>query len=250
MNLLHGDEDFTEEQLRRRMLKRRILFLTAFILALLFFVSLFAGGLRVLGGVSFKLLLESWSLSRDPVIAELREAVVKVETMGPGGGSSGTGFNLDPSGLIVTNSHLIENAISITVTFPGLANYQAVSWKSAVEADLAVISLKQDNLPVVELETGALPAPGDTITIIGNPKQLSGIIVLGQVEGYGRLAGSDKTIMGVDAPIQPGHSGSPVFNASGKVAAVIFAVADREESAERIGLALPADIVFDFMNKR
>lgn len=249
MNRLYGDEDFTEELFRRQRRRRRIVVAISFLVALLFMLSLAAGGLRVLGGVSLKLLIESWSLASDPEIAGWREAVVRVDVVRPGGSVTGTGFNIDPTGLIVTNSHLLENAVAVNVTFPGMKQHKAVSWSAAREADLAVVVLEQDNLPLVELDATAKPSPGDEVTIIGNPLQLFGIIVVGRVGGYGHLTGMDNLVMGIEAPIQPGHSGSPVFNDTGKVVAVIYAMADLKEQDERIGLAIPSALVAEFLEQ-
>ena len=109
--------------------------LAALAVAVLFALTLAGGALKVFTLPSLGLLLDSWELSRDPQIRELRRAVVRVEAVTAGSPGStrkvqnGSGFNIKPSGLIVTNRHLVEGADYITVSFAGQGRYTAAGWR-------------------------------------------------------------------------------------------------------------------------
>lgn len=163
-----------------------------------------------------------------------------------GGKRKGTGFNIEPYGLIITNRHLVEDATSVTVSFSGQGRYPARRWLCSSEADLAVIYLAGEDLPVVPLGR-SLPLPADTVTIIGNPLDFFRIVIRGQVSGYSRLSGAEEAVLEINAPIHPGHSGSPVFNAKGEVVAVIFAARQSGDPPVQKGLALPVSMLEELL---
>ena len=193
-------------------------------------------------------IAESRRLSRDPLIRELQEAVVQIRVVTRAGNNAvlkGTGFNVQPDGLVVTNRHVIENAVSVTVLFPGRAAYKASGWFLAPTADLATVDLQGENLPVVSLDE-TLPEIGEKMTIIGNPSNFIKMVMQGDVINYRQVSELPEPLLEIDAPVRRGSSGSPVFNEDGRAAAVIFATVKDSEGGESRSLALPVVLLRDF----
>lgn len=195
---------------------------------------------------------------KEQIDRELLAAVVRIQVISgewdPAGGSgqkSGTGFNVRRDGLIITNHHVIEGARSITVTFPDGRRYRAKSWNGDPDYDLAVIPLVADGLPAVTLNPEALPAPGDALLVIGNPMGLNQLVVAGALEGYVWVREMPAAWLCIDAPVFPGNSGSPVFDAQGQVVAVVCGSLRREEKGEEkyYGLAVPVREVLGLLEE-
>jgi len=119
--------------------------LVALILVLVFLFTTTVRWLSVFTGPSFQFLRESWTLSGDPLVCEVRRAVVQVyveNRVGLARGSlRGSGFNLDPGGLIITNRHLVEDAVLVRVSFPQHGTLTVTEWIVSPVTDLAVLKL-------------------------------------------------------------------------------------------------------------
>ena len=189
-----------------------------------------------------ELLLNSSSL-KETMDKQLLEAVVKIEAKGEGLNQAprhGTGFNIDPEGIIITNHHVIENASRIIVRFPNGVPCKVITWESKPEYDLAVLHLEKSDLPYVTLQH-EIPLIGDQVMVVGNPLGLNNVVVEGKVGAYLSIEDKAEQVFSIHAPIYPGNSGSPVYNQQGKVVGVVFATfkADNDDSNEIIGLAMP-----------
>lgn len=237
--------------------KRRTVFLR--IIALITALSFL--GLTVVTAVPFfrvrlaDLISQSLQLEKDIDIQRLKAAVVKIDVMAKKSlgveQKSGTGFNIDPGGVIVTNHHVIEDAQNMIIRFQDGSIYKPDYWSASPDLDLAVISLDGKGLPSVPLDTSNLPVPGDRVRVAGNPLGLNSIVVEGKVKEYLRVNNKPERIFSIDAPIYPGNSGSPVFNSEGCVVGVVFASWHREENGEKnvLGLAIPVKEITGLKNR-
>lgn len=163
---------------------------------------------------------------------------------------TGTGFNIHPNGLIVTNHHVVDGALNMVITFPDGTMLPAEHWVSKPEYDLAVIKLQGDNLPTVPLNTSHPPVKGDKVRVVGNPLGYNNIAVEGKVDGYLTVRDTMDNIIALDAPIYPGNSGSPVFDRYGEVVGVVFARIQISEDGQEVtrGLAVPINKVLELRN--
>lgn len=204
------------------------------------------------------LIAESLRLEKDIDIQRLQTAVVKINVISRKQGyaaaveqRSGTGFNIEPSGLIITNHHVIDGAVNMSITFSSGKVYKAEYWKSKPEFDLAVIKLKAADLPIVPINSEQ-PNSGDKIRVVGNPLGLNNIVVEGEFKRYLKVKDKPGTILGIDAPIFPGNSGSPVFDRKGKVIGVVFGSLHKQNDnqEEIVGLVIPIKEVMEWQSEK
>ena len=193
----------------------------------------------------FRFLDQSRTLLEDEIVKLCRPAIVSVEAKIKTGKAqllvqNGTGFNISPEGKIITNKHIVENAERVIVTFAGGKIYYADSLIVLPEADIAIISLKAENLPVLKLDMVKIQE-GETVTIIGNPLGYYKIAQRGQIGEYHQVQGSTVQVFDIDIPVNPGSSGSPVINSRGNVVGVVFAYVEIEKEGNEVnrGLAIP-----------
>jgi len=218
-----------------------ILGATALIVAFVFLFSVTARWLQVLTGPALEFLQESWALADDPVVEETRNAVALVyidSAAGAAGGQRrGTGFNIDPGGLVVTNRHLLEDATVVRISIPNRGVFVAKDWEVSPHVDLAVIDIEGEDLPAVPL-AGQPPPPGEELLVIGNPLQYARVANKGLLIDHHENPVRDLPFLVVEAAIYPGSSGSPLFNEHGEVVGVVFATLRSRDPAEVKGLAV------------
>ncbi len=215
--------------------------ITALIVAVAFLFSVTARWLQVFAGPALEFLQESWALSDHPVVEETRNAVVQIyvdsAAGAPGGQRRGSGFNIDPEGLIVTNRHMVEDASVVRVSFPGRGTFIARGWEVSPHVDLAVVEIEGENLPAVSLAAQP-PPPEWELLVIGNPLQFARIANKGLLIGHSENPSRDLPFLVVRAAVYPGSSGSPLFNEDGEVVGIVFATLRNSDPSEVMGLAV------------
>lgn len=140
---------------------------------------------------------------------------------------AGSGFILDPSGVIVTNGHVVEDADKITVALVSGKEFSARLIGIDDLTDIAVIKIDSPTpLPFVEWGDSRLVQVGDWIMAAGNPFGLGSSVTAGIVSARGRDIGTGPfdDFLQLDAPINPGNSGGPTFNLAGQVIALNTAI--------------------------
>ena len=157
--------------------------------------------------------------------------------------SLGSGFIVDPSGLIVTNNHVIANAEQITVTLSDDTTLQAeVIGRDAV-TDLALLKVEPKALlPAASWGDSTKARVGDWVLAIGNPFGLGGTVTSGIISATARdiHSGPYDDFLQTDASINRGNSGGPMFNLSGEVIGINTAIFSPSGGSIGIGFAIPS----------
>jgi serine protease Do len=157
----------------------------------------------------------------------------------------GTGFIIDPSGIIVTNFHVAGKADSITVTLTDGRKLTAKLLGGDEKTDLAVLKVKSDKpLPYVEFEDGNKVKVGQPVMAVGNPFGLGGTVTTGIVSARGRdiQSGPFDDYIQTDAAINRGNSGGPLFDMDGKVIGINTAIFSPTGGSIGLGFAIPSSI--------
>ena len=157
--------------------------------------------------------------------------------------SLGSGFIIDPSGLIITNNHVVEGADKITVNLIGGKDYKATIKGRDPKTDLALIQVTNPppDLPFLKLGDSEAVRVGDWVMAVGNPFGLSHTVTQGIISAKGRVigAGPYDNFLQTDASINPGNSGGPLLNLKGEVVGINTAIL---ASGQGIGFATPSNM--------
>jgi serine protease Do len=166
--------------------------------------------------------------------------------------SAGSGFVVDPSGIVVTNNHVIGDANEITVIFnDGLRLKAEVIGKDS-KVDLAVLRVKHDKpLPSVKFGDSDKMRIGDPVMAIGNPFGLGGSVSSGIVSARNRdiSQGPYDTYIQTDAAINKGNSGGPLFNMAGEVIGINTAILSPTGGSVGIGFAVPSTLATNIVDQ-
>ena len=158
--------------------------------------------------------------------------------------SMGSGFIIDPKGIIVTNNHVVGDAISIQVHLQDGTLLKAELVGHDPKTDIAVIRVKPDHdLPAVNFGDSDKARIGQWAVAIGNPFGLGGSVSLGIVSARGRdiNAGPYDDYFQTDAAINKGNSGGPLFNLQGEVIGVNTAIFSPSGGSVGIGFSVPSN---------
>ncbi len=158
----------------------------------------------------------------------------------------GSGFLVDSAGYVVTNHHVIEGSEQVMIVLDDGSEHQAEIVGVDEKTDLALLRITVDRpLPYVELGESATARVGDWILAVGNPFGLGGSVNAGIISARGRdiRSGPYDDYLQIDAAINRGNSGGPLFDTSGRVIGVNTAIYSPTGSSVGIGFAIPADTV-------
>lgn len=156
----------------------------------------------------------------------------------------GSGFLIDKSGVLLTNSHVVNGADKVTVTLKDGRKFEGKVRGVDEVTDLAVVKIEGNDLPVATLGVSTNVQVGDWAIAVGNPLGLDNTVTLGIVSTLKRSSVSigipDKRLdfIQTDAAINPGNSGGPLLNDNGEVIGINTAI---RADAMGIGFAIPID---------
>lgn len=167
--------------------------------------------------------------------------------------SLGSGFVIDPAGLIVTNNHVIEGADEIIVNFTDGSKLKVIKILGHdPETDLALLQVKpRKPLKAVTFGDSSILRVGDWVMAIGNPFGLGGSLTVGVVSAVKRdiNAGPYDDFIQTDAAINRGNSGGPLFNMDGQVVGVNTAIISPTGGSIGIGFAVPSNTAVRVLNQ-
>jgi serine protease Do len=165
----------------------------------------------------------------------------------------GTGFIVRPTGIILTNQHVVANAERVVVTLPDGSDVPAKVLGEDPLTDVAVLKVERSGLPTVALGRSTDLMIGEWVVALGNPyAYLLGnaepSVSVGVVSATGRniLPGGDQTglyldMIQTDAAINPGNSGGPLANALGEIVGVNSSIFSNSGGSVGLGFAIPIE---------
>lgn len=171
-------------------------------------------------------------------------------------GGVGSGVILSRDGLVMTNVHVIANAVRVEVVLTGGERVEAEVLSQHKLYDFALLRAKGRSFQAAEFAKTKLVKPGQWAIACGNPRALAldgePIVTLGIISGLGRLAGGQfdyQNAIQTDAEINPGNSGGPLFDLSGRVIGINGKIATLGEAVASVGVGytIPGDQVQAFM---
>ncbi|MEM3623281.1 MAG: trypsin-like peptidase domain-containing protein [Candidatus Bathyarchaeia archaeon] len=161
---------------------------------------------------------------------------------------SGFIYNFTGEMVIITNYHVIESTINITVTFINGNGYAATVLGSDPYADLAVLSTNAptSEFKPLEIASSSTLKVGDIVVAVGNPYGLAGSMSIGIVSALGRTITEETggypiaNVIQTTAPLNPGNSGGPLLNLQGQVVGITTAIVSNSQG---LGFAIPSNTI-------
>ena len=165
--------------------------------------------------------------------------------------SLGSGFIIEASGLVLTNTHVVQGATEIEVRLLDERRFAAKVVGLDPKTDVALLQLElASSLPALALGSSQALRVGDWVVAIGNPLGLTSTVTAGIASATGRrhmALGGDlmyQDFIQTDASINPGNSGGPLLNRKGEVVGINTAV---NAEGQGLGFAIPIDMVKDLL---
>jgi len=171
----------------------------------------------------------------------------------------GSGVIVDPSGYIITNAHVVENAQQIRVALPlpssdspfrqpAVGNSRLLDAKLIgfdTKIDLALLKVTGKEMPTLLLGNHRRVHQGQLVFAIGSPEGLQSTVTMGIVSAVGRQPDPDKPMVYIqtDAPINPGNSGGPLLDSEGFVVGINTFILSESGGSQGLGFAIPAAVV-------
>jgi len=166
----------------------------------------------------------------------------------PQSGGTGSGSIIDKKGYILTNQHVVNNAVKVTITLADGTQFDGETIGKDPENDLAVVKFdpKGRNLTTIPMGSSANLRVGQKVLAIGNPFALDRTLTTGIVSALGRPLKNDNGVVlheliQTDASINPGNSGGPLLNSKGQIIGINTMIYSPTGGSVGIGFAVPVD---------
>ena len=162
---------------------------------------------------------------------------------------TGSGVIINSEGYIVTNNHVIAGASDIEVTLHDNRTYKAKVIGTDPSTDLALIQIKEKNLPTLPLVNSDDVRVGEWVLAVGNPLNLNSTVTAGIVSAKSRNINilqdqyAIESFIQTDAAINPGNSGGALVNLQGGLIGINTAIASPTGAYAGYGFAVPSNLV-------
>ena len=157
----------------------------------------------------------------------------------------GSGVIVSPDGYIITNNHVVADAVDVDVILADRRQYKGKVVATDPKTDVAVVRINATNLPTVPWADSSTLAVGEFVLAIGNPLGLSRTVTFGIVSAVGRAdvgVADFEDFIQTDAPINPGNSGGALVNVNGELVGINTAIASPTGGSVGVGFAIPSNM--------
>lgn len=157
----------------------------------------------------------------------------------------GSGVIVSPDGYIVTNNHVVADAVDVEVILADRRQYKGKVVATDPKTDVAVVKIQGSHLPTAVWGDSSHLAVGDFVLAIGNPLGLSRTVTFGIVSAVGRAdvgVADFEDFIQTDAPINPGNSGGALVNIQGELIGINTAIASPTGGSVGVGFAIPSNM--------
>ncbi len=164
----------------------------------------------------------------------------------------GSGFIVDPKGLVLTNFHVVDGADQVEVQLKDGRKFLSKDIKADSKTDLAIVRIQaKDALPYLELGDSGSMEIGDRVLAVGAPFGLTGSVTAGIISAKGRSLNVNlyEDFLQTDAAINPGNSGGPLVNLEGKVIGINAAIKSRSGGWQGVGMAISSNMARNVMEQ-
>ena len=156
----------------------------------------------------------------------------------------GSGFIIDPNGIILTNNHVVDGADEVTVHLTDKREFKAKVLGTDPKTDIAVIKIEGKDLPVVKLGKSENVKVGEWVAAIGAPFGLDNTVTAGIVSAKSRNLPDEQLVpfIQTDVAVNPGNSGGPLFNMKGEVIGINSQIFSTSGGFMGLSFAIPIDL--------
>ena len=164
----------------------------------------------------------------------------------------GSGFIVDPKGVVVTNYHVVDGADRVEVTLTDGRKFVSKDIKTDPKSDLAIVRLDtKEPLPFLRFGDSDAMEIGDRVLAVGAPFGLTGSVTAGIVSAKSRTLriNTYEDFIQTDAAINPGNSGGPLVNLDGEVIGVNSAIKSKSGGFQGVGLAIASNMARNVMEQ-
>lgn len=156
----------------------------------------------------------------------------------------GSGFIIDPNGIILTNNHVVDGADEVTVHLTDKREFKAKVIGTDPKTDIAVIKIEGKDLPFVKLGKSDDVKVGEWVAAIGAPFGLDNTVTAGIVSAKSRNLPDEQFVpfIQTDVAVNPGNSGGPLFNMKGEVIGINSQIFSTSGGFMGLSFAIPIDL--------
>ncbi|HTM60968.1 MAG TPA: DegQ family serine endoprotease [Burkholderiales bacterium] len=156
----------------------------------------------------------------------------------------GSGFIIDPNGVLLTNAHVVEGADEVKVKLPDKREFKGKVAGIDHLTDIAVVKIDAKGLPAVKIGDPSKARVGDWVLAIGSPFGFENTVTAGIISGTSRSLpeGAYVPFIQTDAAVNPGNSGGPLFNLKGEVIGINSQIYSRTGGYMGLAFAIPIDV--------
>ncbi len=153
----------------------------------------------------------------------------------------GSGFIIDPSGIILTNNHVVADVDDLEVHLNDGRTMKAEVIGTDPDSEVALIKIDAENLPILEMGDSSKIKVGNIVFAIGSPQGLPETLTMGLVSALNRPLSRVKyaNFIQTDAAINPGNSGGPLLDVHGRVIGINTAIYSTSGGSQGVGFAIP-----------